>query len=202
MRTNGINDTGGKFAVDFVDTIGKFAASINNTSETGGKICRQCRWYRGQFCPRCRWYRRQFCRRCHWQGWQICHRCRWYRWCTLTCEYLRKFSKKFETALWNTLGLGGNWFMKNTRGKKSRDTVPLMCVSGMDEWTIKTPNPICLLFFKIDLFLVHGSGNRFRTYKIALPPQTKTKEGKGPCRKVPYRSTFLDNDIWYGFLWV
>ncbi len=25
-------------------------------------------------------------------------RCRWYRWCTLTCEYLREFSKKFETV--------------------------------------------------------------------------------------------------------
>ncbi len=35
------------------------------------------------------------------------------RWCTLTCEYLREFSKKFET------------FMKKTKGKKSRDTVPL-----------------------------------------------------------------------------
>ncbi len=23
----------------------------------------------------------------------ICHRCRWYQWCTLTCEYLREFSK-------------------------------------------------------------------------------------------------------------
>ncbi len=30
---------------------------------------------------------------------QICHRCRWYRWSTLSCEYLREFSKKFETAL-------------------------------------------------------------------------------------------------------
>ncbi len=32
---------------------------------------------------------------------KICHRCRWYRWCTLTREYLRKFSKK----IWN--GLNG-----------------------------------------------------------------------------------------------
>ncbi len=49
---------------------GKFATGINNTSKTGGKICR-CRWHR----------------------WQIGYRCRWYRWCTLTCEYLREFSK-------------------------------------------------------------------------------------------------------------
>ncbi len=58
-----------------VDTGGKFATGINSSSETGGKICRRCRWY---------------------------------RWCTLTCEYLREFSKKFETVLmgYPTLGLG------------------------------------------------------------------------------------------------
>ncbi len=31
-------------------------------------------------------------------GEKICHRCCWYRWCTLTREYLREFSKKFETV--------------------------------------------------------------------------------------------------------
>ncbi len=31
----------------------------------------------------------------------ICHRCQWHQWqiCTLTCEYLREFSKKFEMIL-------------------------------------------------------------------------------------------------------
>jgi hypothetical protein len=33
-------DTGSKFAAGFVDTGVKFATSINNTSETGSKICR------------------------------------------------------------------------------------------------------------------------------------------------------------------
>ncbi len=33
--------------------------------------------------------------------------------------------KKFERSYWDTLGLGGNWFMNKTRRKKSRDTVPL-----------------------------------------------------------------------------
>jgi hypothetical protein len=32
-----------KFAAGIVDTGGKFAAGINNTSETGGTICRLCR---------------------------------------------------------------------------------------------------------------------------------------------------------------
>jgi hypothetical protein len=49
-----------------VDTRGNFATDINNTSGTGGKIRRRCRWY---------------------------------RWCTLTCEYLREFSKKIVMTL-------------------------------------------------------------------------------------------------------
>ncbi len=47
-----------------------------------------------------------FCHRCHWHRWQICHWCRWHRWCTLTCEYLREFSKKFEMTL---LLFSGAW---------------------------------------------------------------------------------------------
>ncbi len=43
-----------------VDTGGKFVTGVNNTRETGGKICRRCRWYRWQICRRFRWYRRQF----------------------------------------------------------------------------------------------------------------------------------------------
>ncbi len=34
-------------------------------------------------------------------------RCRWYWWCTLTWEYLREFSKKFETVLKGYSGPGG-----------------------------------------------------------------------------------------------
>ncbi len=37
----------------------------------------------------------------------ICHRCRWYRWCTLTCEYLRKISKKFATVFTEYSETGG-----------------------------------------------------------------------------------------------
>ncbi len=55
----------------------------------------------------------------------ICHRCQWHRWCTLTCEYLREFSKKFEMVLMGYSGAGGKLIHKKTRSKKSRDTVPL-----------------------------------------------------------------------------
>ncbi len=68
------------------DTCGKFATSINNNSGIGIKICRRCRWHL----------------------FQICHRCRWYQWCTLTCEYLREFSKKNEITLELFIGWGKN----------------------------------------------------------------------------------------------
>ena len=57
----------------------------------------------------------------------ICHRCQQHRWQTLSCEYLRIFTKNSKRSYWDTLGLGGNWFTKKTRSKKSHDTVPLMC---------------------------------------------------------------------------
>jgi hypothetical protein len=37
----------------------------------------------------------------------------------------RIFEKNSKRSKWNSLGLGGNRFMKKTRSKKSRDTVPL-----------------------------------------------------------------------------
>ncbi len=50
----------------------------------------------------------------------ICHRCRWYWWCTLTCEYLCEFAKKFEMIQCYFQGLGGRWFHeKNLKQKIS-----------------------------------------------------------------------------------
>ncbi len=48
-----------------------------------------------------------------------------HRWCTLTCEYLREFSKKIETVLMGHSGAGGKLIHKNNQKQKSRDTVPL-----------------------------------------------------------------------------
>ncbi len=61
------------------------------------RVSRRCRWYRRQFCPRCRWH----------------------RWCTLTCEYLREFSKIFETVLMEYSGLGDSDSWKNQKQKIS-----------------------------------------------------------------------------------
>ncbi len=95
------------------------------------QICCQYRWHQWQICHRCQqhkgnWWQNlppvsliplanlplvllipaAICHRCHWHRWQICHRCRWHRWCTLTWEYLREFSKKFEMI---QMLLSGAW---------------------------------------------------------------------------------------------
>ncbi len=61
------------------------------------------------------WHRRQICRRCH-----------WHRWCTLTCEYLREFSRKFEMTLMLFSGAWGNVIHEKNLKKKSRDNLPLI----------------------------------------------------------------------------
>ncbi len=45
--------------------------------------------------------------------------------CTLISEYLREFSKKFETAVMVYSGAWGKLIHEKTRSRKSRDTVPL-----------------------------------------------------------------------------
>jgi hypothetical protein len=44
---------------------------------------------------------------------------------TLSCKYLHKFSKKFETTLKVYSGAWGKLIREKTRRRKSRDTVPL-----------------------------------------------------------------------------
>ncbi len=55
----------------------------------------------------------------------ICHRCQQNRWSTLSCRYLRDFSKKFETALMVYSGAWGKLIHENTRSRKFRGAVPL-----------------------------------------------------------------------------
>ncbi len=53
----------------------------------------------------------------------ICHRCQRHRWGTLSCEYLREFSKKFETAL---LVYSGAWG-KLIHEKKQKSKISWHC---------------------------------------------------------------------------
>ncbi len=48
----------------------------------------------------------------------ICHRCQRHRWSTLSCEYLREFSKKFETALIGHSGAGGKLIHEKNQEQK------------------------------------------------------------------------------------
>ncbi len=94
-------DNSGKFAASIVDSGGKFATGINSASETGGKICPWCR-IRGKFATGV-----------------------WYRWCTFTCEYLREFSKKFETVLMEYSGAGGKLIHEKKPEAKNLVTLSL-----------------------------------------------------------------------------
>ncbi len=58
----------------------------------------------------------------------ICQWCRWYRWCTLTCEFIREFSKKIEMKLKLFSGVLEKMIHEKTWSKKHRDTVSLMWV--------------------------------------------------------------------------
>jgi hypothetical protein len=96
-------------------------------------VCYRCQRQRWQSCCWCCWYLWSTCGNLppvsttltSEIGGKICCRCCWYWWCTLNCEYLRKFSKKFETVLMGYSGAGGKLIHKKTRSKNSRGTVPL-----------------------------------------------------------------------------
>ncbi len=66
-----------------------------------------------------------------------CHRCRWYRWYTLTCEYLREFSKKIRKEP-NVIfsGLGERWFTRKKPEAKNLVTLSLQPVArtGAGGW--------------------------------------------------------------------
>jgi hypothetical protein len=48
----------------------------------------------------------------------ICHWCQWHRWQTLSCEYLREFSKKFETILMEYSGARGKLIHEKNQKQK------------------------------------------------------------------------------------
>ncbi len=64
-----------------------------------------CQRYRRQICHRCQWFyfpklsKQNNYNFYDWRFFYICHQCHRHRWCTLSCEYLREFSKNFERAL-------------------------------------------------------------------------------------------------------
>ena len=121
--TTGINDTGGKFATGINDTGGKFATGVN---DTGGK-----QWEQYQAADTLKWtWRQKFVYmlsllskgvptkllKFFWL--KIFFICQRHRWSTLSCEYLRKFSKKFEMVLIGHSGVGGKLIHKINQRQK------------------------------------------------------------------------------------
>jgi hypothetical protein len=101
---------------------------VNNTSGTGGKICRRCRWN---------------------------------RWCTLTCEYLREFPKKFEMTLTLFSGAWGkaiheknlkkkiSWHCPFNRGKWEKCRQPDHIYIGPLLCTLRNVKQRILPFFNV-----------------------------------------------------
>ncbi len=115
-------------------TGGKFATGIN---DTGGKFCHRYRWccwywwkmmgtisdcwhHKVNLKEKTYLYVNSIARSCSkkiiktlWlKIFFICHWCQRHQWCTLSCEYLREFSKKFETALMVYSGAWGKLIHK------------------------------------------------------------------------------------------
>ncbi len=120
---------------------------------------------------KCRWHWWQIFLRYHWHRWQICHPCRWYQWCTLTCKYLCKFSKKFETVLMEYSGAGG----KLIHQKNKKQKISWHCPFNNTEYEaishrwLCTPsflNPLIyekyFLFFFNSLLFVQHNKNKVR----------------------------------------
>jgi hypothetical protein len=89
---------------------------------------------------------------------------------------LRKLSKKFETVLTGYSGAGGNWFMKKTRSKKSRDTVPL--------------NSLTIYCMYFSLFIAYFLQFHFNA-------RSAFSSGKNPhCLQITQQNVFLQKRIY------
>ncbi len=140
-----INDTSGKLATSINKTGGKFCHQFQN--------CHRYQRHRRQICHRwktmgtisgCRYLKVNLKAKIYIyvnstiqscpntkikifliEDFFVCHWCQRHRWLTLSCKFLRKFSKKFERALMVNSGAWGKPIHEKTRSRKSRGTVPL-----------------------------------------------------------------------------
>jgi hypothetical protein len=103
-------DTGGKFATGVNDTGGKFATGVRhlrliyhrcktpvandgNNYQTAENLNGTYVTSSSQRCPK------EIKKNFMIKDFSVCHRCHRHRWQTLSCDYLREFSKKIEMAL-------------------------------------------------------------------------------------------------------
>ncbi len=68
----------------------------------------------------------------------ICHRCRWHRWCTLSHEYLREFSKKFEMAVIVYSDAWGKLIHEKNQQSKISWHCPFKCIVNSEMYMNNT----------------------------------------------------------------
>ncbi len=106
------------------------------------------------------------CHQCHWHWWQICRRCRWHRWCTLTCEYLHEFSKKFEMTL---VLFSGAWG-KVIHEKNPKQKISWHCPLSKILYIVQTWIFYCFLFHMLShVHVLEKVKWRRRGKKIKFP---------------------------------
>ncbi len=109
----------------------------------------------------------------------ICHRCRWHRWQTLSCRYLREFSKKFQTILMEYSGAGGKLVHEKNQKQKISWHYPFKSTC---HWNLfknlftyvdlnKKGRLICIKFLKI----ITRKRNVWRTLSRRLVPSPKQR---------------------------
>jgi hypothetical protein len=81
-----------------------------------------------------------------------------YRWCTLTCEYRREFSKKFETVLMGYSGAGGKLIHEKNQKQKISWHCPFKHFLQFWQYNIYfypwTENAIAVLFLNAEQFFM------------------------------------------------
>ncbi len=103
----------------------------------------------------------------------ICHRCRWHRWCTLSREYLREFSKKFEMAVMVYLDAWGKLIDEKNQKRKISWHCPFLkcpwCIPVHTAWTKRMYHRICCSLYlqvRINLWIWETENPRNNTQVI------------------------------------
>ncbi len=119
--TTGIKDTGGKFAIGVNNTGGKQWEQLSNCWQLKMNLKKKIYLY-AIYYPKVS--KKKKCK------FENVSDLRFFLFATGSALWAANISANFQKnsnrPYWYNQGLGGNWFMKKTRSKKSRDTVPLI----------------------------------------------------------------------------
>jgi hypothetical protein len=121
---------------------------------------------------------------------------RWYRWCTLTCDYIREFVKKFEMTLMLFAGAWGKMIHgKNMKQKTSlhcpfkhiyNTHVRVLCTEGMG-WLQKTKPvlPFVIQWYLISAKVYSSLHTKWHKVLAPRPLSSRRREGRSKSSKTP-----------------